>query len=239
LRIFLDSQKNKLWWVFGWSAYCNNEWLRFGYIDAMMASCSTIAGFTARVARELGCPLPCERAGQGLVALEELVETLRSKGLYSVLCIDEFEGFGNRQEFDLNFFAGLRALAHGGLSLVIASKRPLIEIVGDYGDTSGFFNVFEQLTLEPFDSKEAKDFVTAKSSRADFTDQEQAILLKYGQLADERWPPIRLQLVGKMLLEDKTLNAKEDSQRYRLDDPNYWQRFAQCLEEKYRGVVVR
>lgn len=211
---------------------------RVGYLDAMMASCSTIAGFTARAVRELGCPLPPERASQGLVVLEEVVETLRSKGLHAVLCIDEFEGFGNKQEFDLNFFASLRALAQGGLSLVIVSRRPLIDIVGDYGSSSGFFNVFEQLTLEPFDSGEAEDFVTAKSSRAGFTDQEQAILLKYGQLADAQWHPMRLQLVGKMLFEDKTLHVKEDSRRYRPDDPDYWQRFAQRLEGKYRGVIV-
>lgn len=211
---------------------------RIGYLDAMMAGCSTIAGFTARAAKELGYSLSPEHADQGLVALEEIVETLRSKGLHSVLCIDEFECFGNRQEFDLNFFASLRALAQGGLSLVIASRRPLIDLVGDYGSASGFFNVFEQLTLEPFDSEEAEDFVTAKSSRVDFTDQEQAMLLKYGQLADGRWPPIRLQLVGKMLFEDKTLNAKENLQRYRPDDPEYWRRFRQRLEEKYRGVIV-
>jgi hypothetical protein len=91
----------------------------------------------------------------------------------------------------------------------------------------------------PFDNEEAEDFVTAKSSSAGFTNQEQATLLKYGQLADEQWPPIRLQLVGKMLLEDKTLNVKEASLRYRPDSPDYWQRFAQRLEEKYRGVIVR
>jgi transcriptional regulator with XRE-family HTH domain len=211
---------------------------RIGYLDAMMAGCSTIAGFTARAARELGFPLSCERATQGLAALEEVVETSRSKGLHSVLCIDEFECFGKRQEFDLNFFASLRALAQRGLSLVIASKRPLIDIVGDYGNTSGFFNVFEQLTLEPFDSEDAEDFVTAKSSRANFNDQEQANFLKYGQLADGQWPPIRLQLVGKMLFEDKVLSVKGNSQRYRPDDSVYWQRFVQRLEEKYRGVIV-
>lgn len=64
------------------------------------------------------------------------------------------------------------------------------------------------------------------------------MLLKYGQLADARWPPIRLQLVGKMLLDDKALHVKEGELRYRPDDPDYWQRFALHLEEKYRGVVA-
>jgi transcriptional regulator with XRE-family HTH domain len=212
---------------------------RIGYLDAMMPSCSTIAGFTIKAAKELGFSLSTEQAQTGLAILEDVVEALRAKGMHAVLCIDEFEGLGNRQEFDLNFFASLRALAQGNLSLVIASKRPLIDIVGDYGDTSGFFNVFEQLTLEPFDDEEANDFVTTKSSYADFTDQEQAALLKYGQLANEQWLPIRLQLAGKMLLEDKTARAKEDSQHYQPDGQEHWERFAQRLEKKYRGVIIR
>lgn len=210
---------------------------RIGYLDAMMASCSTVAGFTAKAAKELGFPLSPERASLGLVALEEIVEMLRAKGYHAVLCIDEFEGFGGRPDFDVSFFASLRAMAQMGLCLVAASKRPLIDIVGNYGNTSGFFNIFEQLTLEPFDREDAKEFVTAKSALAGFNEQEQEMLMHYGRLEGGLWPPIRLQLVGKMLLEDKTLGGKGGGQRYRPDDPHYWQRFAQRLEEKYRGVV--
>lgn len=210
---------------------------RIGYLDAMMASCATVAGFTAKAARELGSPLAPEQAGRGLVALEEIVETLRAREHKAVLCIDEFEGLGGRPGFDWSFFAGLRAMAQVGLCLVVASRRPLIDLVGDYGHTSGFFNIFEQLRLESFDSEDAGEFVAAKSALAGFTAQEQAMLLRYAQTEDGLWPPIRLQLVGKMLLEDKTLAARSGGQRYRPEDQDYWQRFAQRLEEKYRGVI--
>ena len=210
---------------------------RIGYLDAMMASCSTVAGFTAKAAKELGFPLSPERASLGLVALEEIVEMLKARRHNVVLCIDEFEGFAGRPGFDVSFFAGLRAMAQIGLCLIAVSRRPLIDIVDDYGNTSGFFNIFEQLTLEPFDREDAEEFVLAKSALAGFNEQEQEFLMNYGRLEDERWLPIRLQLVGKMLLEDKTLEAKCGRQRYRPDDPSYWQRFIQRLEEKYRGVM--
>jgi hypothetical protein len=196
-----------------------------------------VAGFTAKAAKELGFPLSPERASRGLVALEEIVEMLKAKGYNAVLCIDEFEGFAGRPGFDVSFFAGLRAMAQIGLCLIAASRRPLIDIVEDYGNTSGFFNIFEQLTLEPFDREDAEEFVLAKSALVGFNEQEQEFLMNYGQLEDELWLPIRLQLVGKMLLEDKTLEAKCGRQRYRPDDPSYWQRFIQRLEEKYRGVM--
>lgn len=210
---------------------------RIGYLDAMMASCSTVAGFTVKAARELGFPLTLEDARFGLVVLEEMVETLRAKGYKAVLCIDEFEGFCSKSEFDVHFFAGLRAMAQIGLCLVVASKRSLIDIVGDYGSTSGFFNIFEQIALEPFDDEDASEFVAAKSALAGFTEQEQKMLLHYGQLKDGLWPPVRLQLAGKILLEDKTVKVSGEKPRYRPEDPAYWQKFAQQLEEKYRGVV--
>lgn len=210
---------------------------RMCYLDATMPGCATVAGFTAKASQGLGISLSGDLTNLGLVTLEHSVEDLKSKNQIPVLCIDEFEGFGKREAFDLTFFAGLRALTQAGLVLVISSKSPLIDIVGDYGKTSGFFNVFEQLTLEPFDVEEAEEFTTAKSAQAGFTEQERAYLMKYGQIGEQQWFPLRLQLVGKMLLEDKILFAREGSHYYRPDDTNYWQKFEKRLEEKYRGVV--
>ena len=125
-----------------------------------------------------------------------------------------------------------------GLVLVIASKKSLFDIVGENGNTSGFFNVYEQLTLTPFTAEEAEAFVRAKSIEAGFNDQERNRLLEYSQVGEQQWPPIRLQLVGKMLLEERRLAERESTDHYRPNDPHYWQKFEQRLEEKYRGVVV-
>ncbi len=211
---------------------------RIGYLDATMASCATVAGFIAKVLEEFSIhTLVHDHTNLELAILEKIVRDLKSKNQIPLLCIDEFEGFGNREAFDLNFFNSLRAMTQVGLGLVVASKRPLIAIVGDYGKTSGFFNIFEQLTLKPFNLKEAEAFAQDKSIQSGFTEQERAYLLKYGQKDGQQWPPIRLQLVGKMLLEDKNLAAEGSLDDYRPDDPKYWREFEERLEEKYRGVV--
>lgn len=208
------------------------------YQDVTIPRCATVAGFTSCIIEELTAhKRTFEQGNEGLVALEQVIQDFNRRHQVLVLCIDEFEGFGNHQEFDLNFFTALRALTQCGLCLVVASKEPLITIVGELGKTSGFFNVFRQCTLNPFMAKEAEAFVQSKGDQAHLTDYERQMLLDHGQLNGEYWP-IRLQLVGEMLLDDKILAMQENEpDHYRPTDPAYWQNFVYRLEECYRGVV--
>lgn len=209
-----------------------------GYLDATTARCTTVAGFTTAALEAFSVlqSTPTD-AQESLALMEQILQEILAKRQYPVLCIDEFEGLSDRHAFDLHFFTALRAMAQAGLRLVVASKSPLIDIVGNNGKTSGFFNIFEQLSIKPFSSKEAEKFVQVKGSQVGFTDQEHNYLLQYGQLNNEYWP-LRLQLVGKLLLEDKTLAAREnDPDYYRPNDLSYWQEFEKRLEETYRGVV--
>lgn len=208
-----------------------------GYLDVTRPSCSTVAGFTTEALRELGFPTLTRHTNLELDILEEYVKELTSKNRIPILCIDEFEGFSNQQTFDLSFFAGLRAITQVGLSLIVASKRPLIDIVSDQIKTSPFFNVCEQLTLEPFNLKEAEEFVKIKGDQVGFTEQERKYLLKYGKQGEQQWSPLRPQLVGKMLQEDKNLAAKEGSYYYCPEDLDYWWEFEKRLEETFRGAV--
>jgi hypothetical protein len=212
--------------------------IHVGYVDATSASCATVAGFVTRTLSELGIrrSVP-DSPQQALAMLERVLQELKAKRRFALLCIDEFEGLDKRDEFSLGFFTSLRALTQTGLSLLTVSRSPLIDIVGSDGQTSGFFNVFEQLTLEPFSREEAQEFARSKGEQASFDDQERARLLHYGRVGDEQWSPLRLQLVGKMLLEDKTLSRRSEGQYYRPQDLAYWRKFEQRLEEKYRGVV--
>lgn len=207
------------------------------YVDAMLPSCSTVEGFTSRAALGFRIPFPLEYADRGLTVLERMVASLIAKNHVPVLCIDTFEVLAGKAGFDLEFFAGLRALTHVGLCLVTASKKPLIDIVSSTVKESPFFNVFEQLTLEPFNKREAEAFAQAKSLQAAFTPKESARLLAYGKLEAQQWSPLRLQLSGKMLLEEKMLAEAEGSGYYEPEDPDYWQTFEERLEKKYHGVV--
>jgi Bacterial TniB protein len=204
------------------------------YVDASLPSCQTVTGFTARILKELGMPIT--QAKQGLTKLENVVKEFRSRNSILAICIDEFEGFENKQEFDLSFFKGLRALTQTGLCLVVVSKNPLIDIVGENGITSGFFNVFEQLMLKPFSLEEAQEFIKTKGRQSGFTEQEKARVLQYGQEA-EKYYPLLLQLAGKLLLEDKQHTMQGNGGYYHPEDSNYWQDFEERLKEKYRGVI--
>ena len=208
-----------------------------GYIDASLPKCRTIAGFTTKALEAFGIPsLFADTSKIELNTLEQALESLIAKNQTPILCIDEFEKLAGGQEFDLDFFTGLRAITQAGLGLVVASKSPLIDLVSDHVKTSPFFNIFEQLTLRPFNEKEAEAFAEAKGMQAGFTNKECAYLLEYGQKGEQQWPPLRLQLVGKMLLEDK-IAAQTDPDSYLPDMQRYWRDFEKRLDETYKAVV--
>jgi len=210
---------------------------RIASIDATSPRCATIAGFVATVLEELKIDnVPGPETILDLAYLDHALMHMRKQGYKPVLCIDEFEGLTNEETFDLRFFANLRAIAQAGLALVVASKSSLLDLVSSTLKTSPFFNIFERLTLKPFSAKEAQEFVEAKGIIAGFNEQERNHLLSYGQLEAQLWPPARLQLVGKLLLEEKRLSEHEDPDYYRPDDPNYWDDFVKRLEEKYQEV---
>ncbi len=209
---------------------------RTGYIDATRPSCATPAGFTACALEALEVPVLDEmRAHLSLASLEKAIVNLRAKQEIPVLCIDEFEAFSNNAIFNLQFFSGLRSLAGPGLELcfVIASKTPLIDIVGDIGKTSGFFNIFEQLTLRPFNSEEADEFIDAKGMQAGFNDQERDYLRTYGREYSSNgphWPPLRLQIAGALLDRDKKLATAGHPEHYRPADIAYWKEYRRAAQ---------
>ncbi len=216
---------------------------RAGYIDATRPSCDTPAGFTACALEALGMSVASSmRAHLNLAALEETIKDPRARQEAPILCIDKFEAFGDHAVFDHQFFSELRSLTSPGLRLclVIASKTPLIDIVGDIGKTSGFFNIFEQLTLRPFNSEEADEFIDAKGAQAGFNDQERDYLRvngrEYGPKGPQ-WPPLRLQIAGALLERDKKLATTGHPGHYRPADVAYWKEFEERLNEKYRGMV--
>jgi hypothetical protein len=209
-----------------------------GYLDATTARCAMVMGFAASSIEAWGVERRTSNDADGWLALlEQVVQELTSKNQVPALCIDEFEGFGNRQVFDLHFFTALRAMTQIGLCLVVASKIPLIDFISDYGKTSGFFNVFEQLMIRPFSRKEAERFLQSKGTEVGVTERELERLLPFGLQDGEYWP-VRLQLAGKMLLEDKLLAEREhDQDYYQPEDPHYWQEFDHRFKEIFRGVM--
>ena len=101
--------------------------------------------------------------------------------LIPVLCIDEFERTGSKEEFSLDFFEGLRAMAEASdLVLLIASKSPLRQIVNSRSQGSPFFNIFEQVSLGPFDYTDTEQFIFEKGNIAGLQPSERQYLWTYG-----------------------------------------------------------
>ncbi len=126
----------------------------FATLDGTMPQCQTIAEFCARVLDGFGVPFATSQADMDM--LGRFVREQRARTIHPVLCIDEFEGFFNRQTFDHEFLANLRYLAmNDGLALVISSRSPLIDLLDSHSKTSPFFNIFHQLSLKPFNLSEA------------------------------------------------------------------------------------
>lgn len=198
---------------------------RIGYIDAMSPSCRTVAGFTAEALKALDIP-----AGAPVYDLHNLgegLESLKEQKLVPVLCIDEFECFADREEFTVDFFGGLRSLTQTlDLVLVVVSKNPLYQVVGTNARGSGFFNIFERVALKAFTMTEAEEFIRDKSNRAGFRLQESDYLWRYGRENEQEqaWLPLRLQLAGKILLDDLEIARR---------DPHYRSRFEELFKTQY------
>ncbi len=213
---------------------------RVCYLDT--DRCATVYDFTVLVLEQLGVRVSPDNVPWNLEVLDKAISKLILHNISPVLCLDEFESLSGSprrlQEFDRDFYRGLRAMGQGGVRLVVASKHNLIDIVPPDPLSSPFFNTFEKFLLRPFDDKEAETFAEVKSSQAGLTNQERTYLLKYGTKDKHQWPPIRLQLVGKEMLTAKSLAVSEGSSYYRPDDPDYWRDFEKLVDEKYDAVVV-
>ncbi len=214
---------------------------RVGYLSGSNAKCKTLAGFVTEALQEL--KLPVQPTAQ-FSTLAQAVKDLSAQNLVSVLCIDEFEGFDNQQEFGLSFVEGLRSMSQDdGLVLILAGKKRLVEIGKDLtGTTSPFFNIIEQLTLKPFTLKDAEAFATDKATQANFSDDERVFLLENAAIYDangnKTWPSLRLQLTGQMMLDDRQqANDTNDPECYEIPERAYQQDFKRRLNEQYQGVV--
>lgn len=217
--------------------------VRVGRFSATHPECRTLTGFVRRSLEVLNVSdHHAHRAKLTLEQLSSAIGELKNLGIIPVLCIDEFAGLIGLPGFDKSFVNGLRAIASDdGLVLITASKQPLHDVIEKItGGTSPLHNIMPQLTLRPFTEAEAKLFVQEKSQQAGFSAQEQAFFLECAAIhrtdGTKGWPPMRLQQVGKMLLEDKR-KAADERQKYNVQNSLYQQDFKSRLDEQYETVV--
>lgn len=216
-----------------------------GKLSATHPQSQTPAGFVKRALEVL--EIPVHKTGAHVAPLERLAiaaRELKTLGIIPVLCIDEFAGIIGKPGFDKDFVMGLRAIAEDeGLVLVTASKQSLHEVIENMtGETSPLFNIMPEIALKPFSEAEAKIFISEKSQQAGFSKNEQAFFLECAAIdrpdGKKGWPPMRLQLVGQILLMEKR-RAAEEKRAYAVNDLSYQEDFKRRLDEQYLAVVKK
>jgi len=144
-----------------------------------------------------------------LFDLEDLFEEINSKGLTTVLFMDEFEYVTQNSNFDSDFFGGLRALAiHYDFALVPSTRRELVDLChSDEIKGSPFFNIFASVFLRPFTTDEMDGLIDGYLQDITITlTQEERTFVK--QLGGGY--PFFLQMAGFYLLEGKQLGLLGD-----------------------------
>ena len=149
----------------------------------------------AAMAKELG-----RRENIDQFDLEDLFLEIEDRGLKLVLLMDEFEYVTKNENFGLDFFAGLRALAiHYPLSLITATREPLVDLCHSEAiQGSPFFNIFASVVLRPLTPEEAHALVIGVLAESDlnFSEADQE---KISEIADGH--PIFIQMAGYYLFE--------------------------------------
>lgn len=174
------------------------EKYRFVYVDLMKANCQTQAGLLHFILSQLGI----SKASQPTLArFQEGIENFCSRrGLYPVLCLDEFEQLTKRRdEFPDAVFEAWRSLGNASqMAFLTASQHSLGELIRQGNLTSTFHNIFTPLKLGEYTEKEARSLLAQNVDRP-FTEVEIKKLFKL-----TRYHPAHLQ-IGAMLL----YNARE------------------------------
>ncbi len=174
--------KSSLLWYVKEKAADELKDLEAHYIDMQLIPDEQ--AFLAQVAKLLSSQVP---------TWLKVWDSLNTKSL--VLCIDEFERTTKHAGFTADPFAGLRGLAQSqNLSLVVASRTPLIELSLSGDLSSPFFNIFpEPLKLGPLDENAARQLLSLGLPSLDEATIKQALNLS-GCI------PWKVQLIGSKLV---------------------------------------
>lgn len=103
--------------------------------------------------------------------LKAVVSKIQDRGWKLILLFDEFDSITQNPNFDMEFFAFLRALANlYDVAYVMSSGRHLQDLchTKDIAD-SPFFNIFSNLFLPPFSQSEAQKLIREPSQAAGYS----------------------------------------------------------------------
>ncbi len=175
---------------------------------------------------------------------KKIVESLHRKNYRIILFFDDFHLITQNPDFPLELFSFFRSLANNyNLAFVTSSFLPLQKLcVSKDVEESPFFNIFSNITLKPFNSREAMELIQPPLAAAEFSPQwfTEKILRAAGPF------PLPLQMAGYLAYEKLSTapDATEETFNRFLEDfcrriAPYYQRVWDYLEEEDRQIFHR
>ena len=201
----------------------NHEQCKFCFIDFQerknIALPEFFSGLFELLSRELHGQLDITQS-PSYEGLKELVMQTQEEGLKLILLFDEFDAITQNKNFDMEFFAFLRALANRyDVAYVMSSGRRLQEFchTKEIAD-SPFFNIFSNIFLPPFTREETLTLIREPSEAAGYplNSVEDAIISMAGDF------PFFVQMACSVFFEyalDYPVSTEEVSL------PEIWERF--------------
>jgi len=159
-----------------------------------------------------------ERCSAGVIdtfTLADIFDSIDRKDQYIVFLLDEFEHIIKNQNFDSDFFYGLRSLAiHHHLAVITSSHRHLIDLC--YSDairSSPFFNIFANINLRLFTKDEALHFIALSlvGTQMNFIETELEDILR---IAGHH--PYFLQMACSLLFDIASANVETGERKRHL-----------------------
>ena len=140
--------------------------------------------------------------------LEDLFLEIDDRGLKLVLLMDEFEYVTKNENFGLDFFAGLRALAiHYPLAVITATREALVDLCHSESiKGSPFFNIFASVILRPFNQEDSQELVEGIMGESPLQFSEEIRTAIYEMAGGH---PIFLQMAGYFFFEGLQMGLQE------------------------------
>lgn len=180
---------------------------RFAYISPHDANCQTAGEFLCMVLDSLRLSLHTHHHAT-LQEFQDAILHLAQTGIHPVICLDEFEDLLETESFSDDFFEVLRHLmSEDALAFVIASTRPLSDLVSADKYTSPFFNIFTIIPIGElivYQGVDEAGLLVDLGRRCDRPfDRTEARRMR--KMAGEH--PYKLQLAGSLIYNAKTMGA--------------------------------
>ena len=150
--------------------------VRTCYIDMMGSGARTPDALLRKIQVELGLDDQVDT----LTKFSEALENIHRSGIQPILAMDEIEIIIRLpQDFALDFFEALRALASAGELVLLTASRISLRQLHDSGTlVSPLYNIMGTLKLGRFTEEESREFVTFHRDKIHFTDDQVNTILK-------------------------------------------------------------